>query len=299
MIRPETDQASRMRRILENLSGDEADTYGLVLSSSDIPYSISDGEDGWEILVHDTAYDKALNTIEQYLKENKDLHPIQETSSIEYGRTFSGIWVPLILVAVYAAIAMSHDSQAFVRTFGSDAHQILRGELYRTVTSLMLHANALHLVGNVFGIALFGTAVCQIMGPGVGWFMILVTGIGGNFMNAWLYQSDHISVGASTAVFGAIGILAGYQFLKKFRRTNRRTKAWLPLGAGVALLAFLGSSKYSDLTAHLFGFLAGIGLGVLYGYVVKRPAGKLYQGCFVLAALSVIVISWISAYGSF
>jgi hypothetical protein len=64
----------------------------------------------------------------------------------------------------------------------------------------------------------------------------------------------------------------------------------------VALLAFLGSSKYSDLTAHLFGFLAGIGLGVLYGFVVKRPAGKLYQGCFVLAALTLIVTSWIRGF---
>jgi rhomboid protease GluP len=295
-ISRETDQASRMRRILENLSEDEADTYGLVLSSSNIPYSVTDREHGWDIYVHDTVYDRALNVIEQYLKENKDVHPIQDTSSIEYGRTFSGIWVPLILVACHVAIAMSHDSQTIVRTFGSDAHQILRGEFYRTVTSLMIHANALHLVGNVFGIALFGTAVCQIMGPGVGWFMILVTGIGGNFVNALLYQSGHVSVGSSTAVFGAVGILAGYQFLKRFRRTNRWTKAWLPLGAGVALLAFLGSGKHSDLTAHLFGFLVGIGAGALYGFALKRPAGKLYQVCCVLAALTLIVASWIRGF---
>jgi membrane associated rhomboid family serine protease len=282
--------------LLKNLTADEADAYGLVLSSSHIPYNVSRGDQGWDIRVPNAFYEQALKAIEAYLQENQDVHPVHEASAFEYGSTFTGIWVSLILVAWHAAIVMSLDSQALIKTYGSAAHHILGGELYRTVTSLMIHANALHLIGNMFGIALVGTAVCQIMGPGVGWFMILVTGIGGNFMNALLHQRDHISVGASTAIFGAIGILAGYQFLKRFRRIGKRTKAWLPLGAGVALLAFLGSSKHSDLTAHLFGFLAGIVLGAFYGFIVKRPAGKLYQGCFVLAALALIVTSWVKGF---
>ena len=284
--------------LLRNLTEDEADAYGLVLSSSNIPYNISKGEQGWEIHVHSATYEKAFKAIEAYLEENPDAYPLQEATSLEYGRTFSGIWVPLILLAFHTAIAMSHDSQGFFKTHGSAAHLILDGEYYRTVTSLMIYANALHLVGNMFAIAVFGTALCQVTGPGVGWFMILVTGTGGNFMNALLYESHHISVGASTAIFGAIGILAGYQFLKRFRRTSGRTKAWLPLGAGMALLAFLGSSEHSDLTAHLFGFLVGVPVGVFYGYYVKRPAGRLCQSGFVLGALAVVLISWIWASGA-
>jgi membrane associated rhomboid family serine protease len=282
--------------VLTNLTADEADAYGLVLSSLQIPYNVSRRGQGWDIHVPNAFYEQALKAIEAYLQENQDVRPTQVASTFEYGTTFSGIWVSLILLAFHAAIAMHLDSQAVVKTYGSAAHHILDGELYRTVTSLMIHANALHLMGNMFGIGLVGTAVCQIMGPGVGWFMILVTGIGGNFMNALLYQRDHVSVGASTAIFGALGILAGYQFLRMLMRTNRRTKAWLPLGAGVALLAFLGSSKHSDLTAHLFGFVAGIVLGALYGFIMKRPAGKLYQGCFVLAALGLIVTSWVKGF---
>ncbi|UCG80164.1 MAG: rhomboid family intramembrane serine protease [Desulfobacterales bacterium] len=284
--------------LLKNLTSDEADAYGLVLSSSRIPYHVSRGDQGWDIYIHSGLYEQAVKAIEAYLEENEDADPIRETDLFEYGKTFTGIWVPLLLVALHVAIVMSHNSQALIKIYGSAAQHILHGELYRTVTSLMIHVNALHLVGNIFGIALFGTAVCQVMGPGVGWFMILVTGIGGNFMNALLYQSDHLSVGSSTAIFGAIGILAGYQFLKRFRRTNRGTKAWLPLGAGVALLAFLGSSKYSDLTAHLFGLLAGIPLGAFYGFIVKRPAGKVYQGYCVLAALILIVTAWMRGFGA-
>ena len=43
-----------------------------------------------------------------------------------------------------------------------------------------------------------------------------------------------------------------------------RKKAWLPLAGGLALLGFIGAGEHSDLTAHAFGFTAGIGLGILF-----------------------------------
>jgi hypothetical protein len=64
---------SSMRKALimvltfKNLSADQADTYGLVLSSSGISHRSRKGEHGWDILVNDTEYEKALNAIEQYI----------------------------------------------------------------------------------------------------------------------------------------------------------------------------------------------------------------------------------------
>lgn len=286
-----------MYTIFKHLSSDQADTYGLVLSSSGISHRSRKGKHGWEMLVNDTEYEKARNTIEQYLKENQDSQLPDEPFCYKYYRTYTGLWVSVMLLACHVAIAMGNDSQVFVRAYGSSAFHILHGELYRTVTSLMIHANALHLAGNILGIAIFGTAVCTIMGWGIGWLMILVTGIVGNLVNAVLYKAGHLSVGASTAVFGAIGILAAQQFLKKFRLPGRRMRAWLPLGGGLALLGILGSGEHTDLTAHLFGFAAGIILGALYGVLVKRPAAKAYQACFLLIALSVLIMSWMRAFG--
>ena len=281
----------------KNLSADQANTYGLVLSSSGIPHRSRKGEHGWNILVNDTEYQKALNTIEQYLKENQDFHPTDEPLCHEYHKTFTGLWVSGILLASHVAITIGSNSRVFIRDCGSSAFHILHGELYRSATSLMIHANALHLAGNILGIAVFGTAVCTITGWGVGWLMILVTGIVGNLVNAVLYKAGHLSVGASTAVFGAIGILAAQQFFKKFRLPGQRLRAWLPLGGGLALLSILGSGEYTDLTAHLFGFKAGIILGGVYGLLVKRPAARAYQACFLLIALSVLIMSWMRALG--
>ena len=41
---------------------------------------------------------------------------------------------------------------------------IINGELYRTVTALMLHANAPHILGNVVGLSLFGFLSGMIAG---------------------------------------------------------------------------------------------------------------------------------------
>ncbi|HDL08421.1 MAG TPA: rhomboid family intramembrane serine protease [Desulfobacteraceae bacterium] len=285
-----------MSVVLKNLSEDDADTYRLVLSSTGISYYLREDGHRWDILVNDTDYEKALIVIEEYLEENPEVQKTEDPLYYEYQRTFTGIWVSILLIACHVAIATGDKSDLFVRTYGSSAFHILHGELYRSVTSLMLHAGPLHLMGNIAGIAIFGTAVCTIMGWGVGWFMILATGIVGNLTNALLYTSGHISVGASTAVFGAIGILSASQFFKKFKQSGQKIKAFLPLSCGLALLGILGSGEHSDLMAHLFGFLAGIVLGSLYSIFVKEPKTKGYQAGSLLLTLCLLAMAWLKAF---
>ena len=282
--------------ILKKLSEDEANTYRLVLSSTGISCHSKRGEHGWDISVNDMNYESAINAIEKYFEENHDFQSTDESFYDEYQRTYTGIWVSIILLACHFAFAMSDKSEFFIRTYGSSAFHILHGELYRSVTSLMLHANALHIMGNIAGIIIFGTAVCLIMGWGVGWFMILMTGITGNLANALLFQPNRISVGASTAIFGALGILSAYQFIRKFRQPGQKIKAFLPLSCGLALLGILGSGENSDLMAHLFGFSGGIILGSFYSILVKRPLSKEYQAYTLFLALGILALAWMKAF---
>ena len=285
-----------MAVILKKLSEDETNTYRLVLSSTGISCHSKRGEHGWDISVNDMDYENAINAIEKYFEENHDFQSTDESFYDEYQRTYTGIWVSIILLACHFAFAMSDKSEFFIRTYGSSAFHILHGELYRSATALMLHANALHIMGNIAGIIIFGTAVCLIMGWGVGWFMILMTGITGNLVNALLFQPDQISVGASTAIFGALGILSAYQFIRKFRQPGQKIKAFLPLSCGLALLGILGSGENSDLMAHLFGFLGGIILGSFYSILVKRPISKEYQAYTLFLTLGILALAWLKAF---
>jgi len=278
--------------LCENLTQDQADTYGLVLDAYGLTYSTIRSGSGWKILVDETIHDRALELIEQYIEENQN-NSLQDAQKTEtYQRTYTGIWASLILMACSIVVNMSGSVDKIVREYGASAYYILNGEIYRTVTALMLHSSYPHLAGNMVGIAIFGTAVCNITGAGVGWLMILLTGILGNLANAALFRYGHISIGASTSVFGAVGILAGYQLSRKMKIAGQRMKAWLPLAGGLALLGLLGSSKHSDLTAHLFGFIAGIFLGLIYDMYLCYLLGKKHQIYCMSLTIGTVVLSW-------
>jgi rhomboid protease GluP len=279
--------------LCENLTQDQVETYGLVLDAYALPYSVKKSGDGWEIWVDKMIYDKALELIAEYIEENPQALPPDAQETETYHRTFTGIWACLILLACHIAVNMSGNVDKIFRDYGASSHDILNGEFYRTVTSLMLHGGYPHLAGNMAGIAIFGTAVCNITGAGVGWLMILMTGVLGNLANAALFQYGHISIGASTAVFGAVGILAAYQLYRKIQIPGQRMRAWLPIAGGLALLAFLGSSEHSDLTAHLFGFIAGIFLGLFYAQYLHSVLKKRHQIYCMGATIITVVLSWV------
>lgn len=285
-----------MRELFSNLTTDQADTCGLVLSSSGISYRVKRGRKGWEIWVEESEYDIALAAIKQYFKENQDSSLPEDTDREEFQKTYTGIWFSVVLCAWYITYLSGPGRKLFIHTYGAASEAILKGELYRIVTALMLHADVVHLLGNMVGIAIFGTAVCGIMGRGLGWFMILLTGIFGNFINAVFLKTGHLSIGASTAIFGAIGILAGHQFLERFRQPGQRMKAWLPLAGGIALLGFLGSGAHTDLTAHLFGFLSGLVLATIKGVFFKHPLPGIGQNFFMVLFVGVLVAAWITGF---
>ena len=278
--------------LCENLTQEQVDTYGLVLDAYGMPYSVKKSGDGWEIWVDEMIYDKALELIEQYMEENPQALPPDAQETETHQKTFTAIWACMILLACHIAVSVSGNTDKIFRDYGASSHDILKGEFYRTVTSLMLHGGYPHLLGNMAGIAVFGTAVCNITGAGAGWLMILLTGILGNLANAVLFQYGHISIGASTAVFGAVGILAAYQLYRKIRIPGQRMRAWLPIAGGLALLAFLGSGEHSDLTAHLFGFIAGIFLGLFYARYLRSVLEKRHQIYCMAATIMTIILSW-------
>ncbi len=282
--------------LFENLTQERADTYGLVLSAYHLPHSIIRSGSGWEIRVDETVRDRASDLILKYIEENPDFPLPDDQETQLYKKTFSGIWVCLLLLACHIAANRSDDVEKIVRDYGASAYDILNGEIYRTVTSLMLHSNYPHLAGNIAGIAVFGTAVCSITGAGVGWLMILLSGILGNLTNAALFKYGHISIGASTAVFGAVGILAAYQLCRKIKIAEQRMKAWLPIAGGLALLGFLGTGRHSDLTAHLFGFMAGICLGLIYTLYLYRFVEKRHQTYCMAVTIGTVALSWSWGY---
>ena len=136
------------------------------------------------------------------------------------------------------------------------------------------------------------TAVAWWLGPGVGTWLVLLAGAGGNALTALAHGASSVSVGASTAIFGALGILAVRQFVARKQRRAAGHKAWVAIAASLALLGMLGTGPGSDLLAHAFGLLVGGLLGIGPALAQRRPLGRSSQWLLALAAAALVLVCW-------
>jgi rhomboid protease GluP len=160
------------------------------------------------------------------------------------------------------------------------------------------------VLGNLISGSIFGAAVSRRIGPGGALMAILGSGVVGNAANALYHRSSgHLSIGASTAVFGAVGLLGALQIWANRNRPQpprtgmlRVVELGAPIVGGLALLGALGAAPQSDMWAHLFGFLAGAAIGGVLGAAERkraaRPASRWGQLVLGTGALLLVVGCW-------
>jgi membrane associated rhomboid family serine protease len=154
----------------------------------------------------------------------------------------------------------------------AQAGLIRDGAWWRTITALSLHADPLHLLSNLASGVIFGIFVAQILGSGLAWLAILMAGTLGNALIALVQAPEHTAIGASTGIFGALGMLSGYMRRSRVVPWRGGLRRWAPLAAGIMLLVFLGfSGERTDIGAHVAGFAMG---GVM-GFILAPPAARL------------------------
>ena len=117
-----------------------------------------------------------------------------------------------------------------------------------------------------------------------------------NFINTLLLDSTHRAIGASTGVFAALGLVAGFIWRARLMRQDRWAYRIGPLVGGIALLAYTGTGDANtDVGAHLMGFVAGFGGGMLLTLWSDRLSSGRLQRAAGLAALLVIAAAWLAA----
>jgi membrane associated rhomboid family serine protease len=247
--------------------GQSADERGctelaLVLEARGIAWRHDRGVQQWLLSVRAQDAAAAARELNAYRRENARAGAMAPPPAAIGGGWFgvASFVAVLLLIAVFAhEFAFGIDWRATGRMDGA---RLLAGEGWRALTALTLHADTIHLLGNVVFGALFTYFVARYLGGGVGWIAILASGALGNALNGWLAGPDHRSLGASTAVFGALGLLSAFMWRRGFPRGTTRRSRLAPVVAGIALLAYTGTAgQNTDLGAHLLGFAAGFLLG--------------------------------------
>jgi rhomboid protease GluP len=282
--------------LFESRSKKRCHEYALVLQAVGIRCEVLPRDGEFALVVQARHADRALEQLGLYLHEN----PVRPPYLVPRFGVYDGLVCACLYGVTILLIDILQRNQVFdldwLRAGMTHAGLIRDGAWWRAMTSLGLHADTVHLAGNlIFGLV-FGFLAGALLGWGLAWSGMLLAGALGNALNALIQAPGHTSVGASTAVFATLGILAAYTWKRRRTPINR----WVPLGSGVALLAFLGmGGERTDVFAHFAGFGSGCLFGLIFGMLESRSLlAPWHKHILGLAATLFFVLAWILALGT-
>jgi rhomboid protease GluP len=266
----------------------DADDRVLVLHSQGLDAETQRAPGGWHVATPAGEAAQAEELLREWEVENRRV----PEPALEPLAPFP--WTALValsaaLLGFFEITGPREAKSAWFAIGGARAARILDGEWWRATTALTLHADSGHVLGNVLASIVFAGTLGSRFGSGVALALLVAAGTLGNLANAILRGPGHDSVGASTAVFAAVGALAADALV---RRRVPRGGRLAPLGAGLGILAMLGTSERADVTAHFLGLGAGLLLGLPLAARLPRAPGTLVQIAAAAAAIAAVLGAW-------
>jgi rhomboid protease GluP len=270
--------------------------YSLVLEAGAIDHQVIENDDVWVLAVDSSVQARASEELARYSSERSRSRP-----ESRFTIPFKGIGVG---AAAYSLILLLTAYFAGLELFGRDWYAAgvidagpARSEWWRAITALTLHVDPVHLVSNLLSGVLVGAAAGSLLGPGVAWFAVVFAGACANYVEMWIAPASHRALGASTAVFAALGLVAGLAWTERLAFRERSWYLWAPLIAAVCLLTLFGAGgEHVDVLGHLLGFVFGVIAGGLCA-IAGAPRSRGFRTQIIFGALAVLSIglAWLLA----
>jgi len=285
-----------LRVVYESPNHQQCADRALVLAAARIPHQTIHDASSAVLLVPAEYSAQAVEQLQLYDEENPPVRPKPRKRVPDQDPVPGVIGYFLVVCAVAGLAGYSFFGHNWFDAGRVDGELIRNGEWWRTLTALTLHSGVRHLVGNlVFGI-FFGVFAGRLLGSGVAWLAIVVAAAMGNATNTLLLDSTHRSIGASTAVFAALGLVAGFVWRGQLMAQDRWSYRYGPIVGGLALLMFTGTGgPETDIGAHLMGFVCGFATGMLLTVLGPIPTDRRRQTAAGGIALSLILSAWFVA----
>ena len=160
-----------------------------------------------------------------------------------------------------------YGNQSYVETyFVYSGDRLLRGAFWTPISTIFVHFDLMHLIGNIVFLYVFGRAIEEEVGANVMVIVFLVGGVGSLVISSFYYGLDVPMIGASGAIFS---LSAAAMLIKPLK--SSLLFFFIPLGL-VAILYFLfnviavrlGFGGNVGYLTHVFGFLIGIPFGIVF-----------------------------------
>lgn len=145
------------------------------------------------------------------------------------------------------------------------------GEPWRLLTSIFIHIGVIHILFNSYALYIVSVTLEPMLGKLRFIAAYLCTGVLASMASVWWHAEEPlVSAGASGAIFGLFGVILA---LLSTRLIPKEARTSLFQGIGVFVLYNLLyglKSKGVDNAAHIGGLLAGLAIGYLFYFQLKK-----------------------------
>lgn len=192
--------------------------------------------------------------------------------SILHGASVGWLYIGFLLVlgAIQYSLVARTGIEQTLESYGTLFEAVAEGECWRFLTGPYLHTGVAHWMSNL----LMGSGLILGYFPALGWRIVPIFLICASFSflgtySSWLFDAGTLGiVGVSGGISGVAGtfLAANLRFPELFPPKMATTTFW------VALMTFLTYSLVTDpfsFSAHLAGFLLGIGIGYMINPIDK------------------------------
>jgi len=161
---------------------------------------------------------------------------------------------------------------------------VQQGEWWRLLSAMFLHGGMTHILMNMVSLYIIGRGM-ELYFPKAAYLAIyLLSGLVGGLLSLYMHPMS-VVVGASGAVFGVFGALAGF-FLAHRKRIGAYSREFMKdfvVILGLNLLLGISISSI-DMSAHIGGLV----VGMLGGYMVAKYPRSL--PFFVLFGIIIVIV---------
>ncbi|MEV6689375.1 rhomboid family intramembrane serine protease [Streptomyces sp. NPDC051130] len=177
----------------------------------------------------------------------------------------------------------------YVEYYGAPLEGVSTGQYYRLLTSVFLHVEWWHVIGNMIGLWVLGGPLEAALGRVRYLAVYLLSGLGGSALVYLLTAPNTATLGASGAVFGLLGATA---VLARRMRYEMR-----PVIIMVALMLGLTFVRVGDISvswqAHVGGLVTGAlaTLGLLMPAAGRKRVLLQWGSCAAVFLLAVLLIA--------
>ncbi len=177
----------------------------------------------------------------------------------------------LILMVIKGVSVIAPESEQLINWGANYTVNTLTGQWWRLLTACFLHMGIIHLVMNVLALLSLGYATERIVGSLRFFIIYLIAGIGGSLCSLWWHEQI-VSVGASGAIFGILGLSAALVLLQEDEDYAIRKARLLRIGGFIGLNLIYGLKGNIDSAAHMGGLITGFLCGYALRPSLRHPA---------------------------